>query len=70
MSLFIYNSYLAVDSFADFESLLVLKEALSTGELIFQGSNKTRQNWTGFLLVRVVTYSLRGTNRPLLIFLY
>ncbi len=34
------------------------------------GSNKTRQNWTGFLLVRVVTYSLRGTNRPLLIFLY
>ena len=37
MSLFIYNSYLAVDSFADFESLLVLKEALSTGELIFQG---------------------------------
>lgn len=28
---------LAMDSFADFESLLVLKEALSTGELIFQG---------------------------------
>ncbi|MGB5632947.1 MAG: hypothetical protein WBM86_09245 [Waterburya sp.] len=37
MSLFIYNSLLAADSFADFESLLVLKEALSTGELIFQG---------------------------------
>lgn len=37
MSLFIYNSFIAMDSFANFESLLVLKEALSTGELIFQG---------------------------------
>ena len=37
MSLFIYNSFLAADAFADFESLLVLKEALGTGELIFRG---------------------------------
>ncbi len=37
MSLFISNALFAMDSFAEFESLLVLKEALSTGELIFEG---------------------------------
>jgi hypothetical protein len=32
-----------------------------------QGSDKIRQNWTGFLLGRVVTYWLGGTNRPKII---
>jgi len=40
-----------------------------TGEYL-KGSNKIRQNWTGFLLIRVVSDWLRGTNRPKLIFLY
>ena len=43
MSLIIFNPLLAQGSFADFEGLLVLKEASETGKLVFQGFNSIWQ---------------------------